>query len=215
MLKDIPLGSLDSASSAEKLVLLRSPRSGTKMIDLSLHLTVAGSESSTLVPDDGMEISPGAEEIYHTAIIPVLPPFDCDSTVSYRHSVKTPVSTGGSALISTIITAPGARPIHVESLAIRARVRSACSRRVYADMVIGRASGSVPVELPHSSWGDLPHQLDLPTLRSIVGANPPSAFDQNTSFAVLSEFAVSAGAGSSTGDLRAGPPAEFVFRWRR
>lgn len=119
-MKDIPLGVVDNGSSAAKVILLRAPQAGTKIIDFSLHSSVADASSPMLSPNDSPDTISGVEEIHHTAVIPVLAPFDCVSTVSYRQAAGVSGS-GKEAVVSTVIRTSGPRSVHVDSLAMEAK----------------------------------------------------------------------------------------------
>ena len=119
LLDDLSLGTLDPGASLEKTVLLRSPQPGTKVVDISLYSTVPTSTSPTSSNgDEGRLLR--VEELHDSAVVDVLAPFECKSNVSYRRSA----GPTGDAIISTLITTPGPRAIHVESLTMREMVRS-------------------------------------------------------------------------------------------
>jgi len=120
LLKDIPLAILNPKTSVEKVVHLRSPHPGTKIIDFSLHSIVSWASSPNLAPDSRSEQTNRAEEVNHTAVIPVLAPFECVFALSYRQSGSASAS-GGDAVVSTTIRAPGPRAVHAESLKVRAK----------------------------------------------------------------------------------------------
>jgi hypothetical protein len=85
-------------------ITLSSPSAGIKTIDISLHTTIDDDE----------------EETTETVSIPVVPPFEVTSKLSYRSSSK--ADRVGEASISSFIRAPGGRDLEVESLEVVANV---------------------------------------------------------------------------------------------
>lgn len=73
---------------------------------------------------------PRVEETNHTVVIPVLAPFEVTSAVSYRQAAKPSGAKGWSAAVSSMIRAPGPRPVHLQSMTIRNKVSFRLSRRI-------------------------------------------------------------------------------------
>ncbi|EIW69677.1 hypothetical protein TREMEDRAFT_44157 [Tremella mesenterica DSM 1558] len=101
-LQNLPLGIL-SQGNLEKILYLRCPKPASKTIEISIQSSLSSSSDKTM------------EEIQRTLIIPFLYPFMLSSTVQVHDTDL----SGRSAVISSVISCPGPRPLHVESLKIQ------------------------------------------------------------------------------------------------
>jgi hypothetical protein len=131
LLKDISLGIIDAGFSVQRTLNLRSSASGTKVIDVSVQSTVPGVALSRA---NGDEVAPRAEEVDKTIVVPVLPPFNVSSNVSYRHSGNSAKHQGvaSEAVVASIVTTPGPRAVYVESMELKGNV----SQRVHAALYL-------------------------------------------------------------------------------
>lgn len=116
-LDGIDLGSLDPGQTATKTLILSPTVMATKIVEISLV-------ARPLAADSGQgETDALAEELNKTVAIPVLDPFAISSTVRYLPSVHIASEEGkdgltGEAIISSVITSPGPRPLTVESIEV-------------------------------------------------------------------------------------------------
>jgi len=114
LLRDIPLGILSAGDSVERHIRLKSFKPGTRTIEFALHTTPQQSSSPTLtLPSDDRHYDNLSGEVTQTVVIPILAPFSCSSTVTYR---RRDIVGEGSASVASLITIPGPRNVWVESV---------------------------------------------------------------------------------------------------
>ena len=105
VLNGVSLGKVAAGGLAEQVVYLQASSASSRVIDLSLMTTTSAGST---------------EEITRTITIPVVPPFECVSTVVYRNAG----TSGGEAVIRTLLKTNGLNDILVDSLTLESQVGS-------------------------------------------------------------------------------------------
>jgi hypothetical protein len=138
LIKDIPLGILEPGQMIERVITLKSIHPGTEIIDFSLHTSPIASSSPSLAPPNStIESDDNVEEINYTAVIPVLAPFSCSSTISYKRRDKL---GEGFASVSSVVRPTGPRDIRVESITLQ---ESVCQSLNLADATQGASEATL------------------------------------------------------------------------
>ncbi|WWC90065.1 uncharacterized protein L201_004998 [Kwoniella dendrophila CBS 6074] len=190
LIKDISLGTLSPSSEITKIITLRAPIEGTKMLDFSIQTTtkIPISQNQSPKSDDvNQAISERAEEINKTAVIPILRPFDVKMAVNYSHSFNS--SKGAQATVGILVEVTGPREIKIEN-----------------------------IQLLGEGQGENPENRNVKLVSSSLDGDDgafPQVWNQSTSYALSAVFALSSGSSGNTSiyDNSDGAPANLIFTW--
>lgn len=117
LIQDIKLGPIESSTTIDRVLYLRSPIASTRIVDLSIEASLT---EATVDEDSTQQI----EEIGHTLSIPISDPLDISSSVIYRHSSNATPEDGveGWASVMSVVNVPGTRDLTIEDVSIEPRV---------------------------------------------------------------------------------------------